>query len=116
MNENKKRRLAAFFSLVAAVGNFGIIAITVNIGSFKVFLEILSTTPQLIFVLLTGIFSLMVGAVLLTKIELGKKVILTTLVISSIIFAAAAVQMSVVLGFVLFWPWSLYKLYRSEIA
>ena len=116
MNENKKRILAAFFSLVAAVGNFGIIAITANIGTFKVFLEILSTTPQLILVLLTGFFSLMVGVVLLTKIELGKKAILTTLVISSIIFAVAAVQMSVVLGFVLFWPWSLFNLYRSEIA
>ncbi len=116
MNEKKKRRSAAFFSLVAAVGNFGTIAVTVNTASFKTFLQILPTTPQLIFVLFTGIFSLMVGSVLMTKMEIGKKTILITLVISSIIFAAAAVQMSVVLGFVLFWPWSLYKLYRSEIA
>jgi hypothetical protein len=116
MNENKKRRLAAFFSLVVAAGNFGIIVIVVNVGTFKVFLEIFSTTTQLIIVVLTGIFSLVVGVVLLTKIELGKKTILTTLIISSIIFVVAAVQMSVELGFVLFWPWSLYKLYRSEIA
>ncbi len=114
MNETKKRLLAAFISLVVAAGNLGVIAVTINIGTFSAFMEILPTTPQLMFVVLTGIISLIIGAVLLTKIELGKKLLLAALIISVIIFAIAAVQMSIVLLLVLFWPWSLYRLYRSE--
>ena len=114
MNETKKRLLAAFISLVVAAGNLGDIAVTFNIGTFSAVMEIHPTTPQLMFVVLTGIITLIIGAVLLTKIELGKKLLLAALIISVIIFAIAAVQMSIVLLLVLFWPWSLYRLYRSE--
>jgi hypothetical protein len=116
MNETKKRKLAAFISLMVAAGNLGVIAVTINIGTFSAFLQILPTTPQLIFVLLTGIVSLIIGSVLLTKIELGKKSLLAALIISVIIFAIAAIQMSIVLLIALFWPWSLYRLYRSKNA
>lgn len=116
MNENKKRQLAALISLMVAAGNLGVIAVTINIGTFGAFLQILSSTPQLIFVLLTGIISLIIGTILLTKIELGKKSLLAALIISVIIFAIAAIQMSIVLLIALFWPWSLYRLYRSENA
>lgn len=116
MNETKKRKLAAFISLVVAAGNIGVVAIMINIGTFNDFVAILQTSPQLIFVVLTGIISLIIGAVLATKIELGKKSLLVALIISVIIFAIAAVQMSIVLLCVLFWPWSLYRLYRSESA
>jgi hypothetical protein len=114
MNKNKKRKLAAIISLMVAAGNLGVIAVTINIGTFSTFLKILPTTPQLIFVMLTGIISLILGAVLLTTIELGKKSLLAALITSAIIFVVAAVQMSIVLLLVLFWPWSLYSLYRSE--
>lgn len=116
MNEIKKRKLAAFISLVVAAGNLGVIAVTINIGTFNAFLDILPTTPQLMFVLLAGIVSLIIGAVLLAKIKLRKEALLAALVISVIIFAIAAFQMSIVLLLVLFWPWSLYRLYRSETA
>lgn len=114
MNENKKRQLAALISLMVAVGNLGVIAVTINIATFRDFLQILPSTPQLIFVLMTGIISLIIGSILLTKIKLGKKSLLTALIISVIIFAIAAVQKSIVLLFVLFWPWSFYRLYQSE--
>ncbi len=116
MKEIKKRKIAALISLVVATGNLGAIAITVGIGTFNTFWEILPTTPQLMFVLVTGIISLFIGAVLLAKIKLRKEALLAALIISVIIFAIAAFQMSMVLLLVLFWPWSLYRLYRSEIA
>lgn len=116
MNETKKRKLAAFISLVVAAGNFGVIATSINIGTFRVFLEILPTSPNMILVVITAILALIIGTVLFTTIEIGKKSLLAALIISVIIFAIAAFQMSIVLGFVLFWPWSLYKLYRSENA
>lgn len=114
MNETKKRLLAAFICLVVAAGNLGVIAVTIDIATFSAFMEMLPTTPQLMFVVLTGIISLIIGAVLLTNFELGKKSLLAALIISVIIFASAAVQLSIVLLLVLFWPWSLYRLYRSE--
>lgn len=116
MNESKKRNLAAFISLVVAAGNFGVIAITINIGTFAVFMEILRNTPQLMFVLFAGVVSLCIGVALLTKIKFSKKAIMTALMLSVIIFIIAVFQRSIVLGFVLFWPWSLYKLYKSESA
>jgi hypothetical protein len=116
MNESKNRKLAAFISLVVAAGIFGVIAITINLGTFAVFMEVLRDTPQLMFVLFAGVVSLGIGIALLTKIEFSKKAILATLILSLIIFAIAAIQMSIVLGFVLFWPWSLYKLYKNESA
>lgn len=116
MNKAKKRNLAAFISLVVAAGNFGVIAITINLGTFAVFMEVLRDTPQLMFVLFAGVVSLGVGIALLSKIEFSKKAIMTALILSVIIFAIAAIQMSIVLGFVLFWPWSLYKFYKSEGA
>ena len=116
MNEINKRKLAALISLVVAIGNLGVIAVTISIGAFDAFWEILPTTPQLMFVLLTGIISLFIGAVLLAKIKLRKEVLLAALILSVIIFATAAFQMSMVLLSVLFWPWSLYRLYRSEIV
>jgi hypothetical protein len=116
MNETKKRKLAAFISLMVASGNLGVIAITINVGTFNDFVAILPTSPQLIFVVLTGIISLVIGTALLTTIKLGKKSLLTALIISVIIFTIAAVQISMVLLLVLFWPWSLYRLYRSETA
>lgn len=116
MNESKNRKLAAFISLVVAAGNFGVIAVTINIGTFAVFMEVLRNTPQLMFVLFVGVVSLGIGVALLTKIKFSKKVIMTALILSIIIFAAAAIQKSIVVGFVLFWPWSLYKHYKSESA
>ncbi|HMN13268.1 MAG TPA: hypothetical protein PKD55_13190 [Bellilinea sp.] len=116
MNENKKRKAAALVSLVVAAGNFGVIAVTINIGTFNAFIEIFKTSPQLIFVVLTGIISALIGIALLTKIELGKKSLLAALTISIVIFAIAAIQLSIVLLLVLLWPWSLYRLYRSESA
>lgn len=116
MNESKSRKLAAFISLVVAAGNFGVIAITINLGTFAVFMEVLRDTPQLMFVLFAGVVSLGIGIALLTKIEFSEKAIMAALILSLIIFAVAAIQMSIVLGFVLFWPWSLYKLYKSESA
>ena len=116
MDETKRRKLAAFISLVVAAGNLGVIAITINVGTFNDFVEILPTSPQLIFVVLTGIISLIIGAVLASKVKLEKKSLLIALIISIIIFAIAAVQMSIVILSVLLWPWSLYRLYRSETA
>lgn len=116
MNESKKRNLAAFISLVVAAGNFGVIAITIYIGTLAVFMEVLKDTPQLMLVLFGGVVSLVIGIALLTKIEFSKKAIMTALILSVLIFAIAAIQKSIVLGFVLFWPWSLYKLYKSEGA
>jgi hypothetical protein len=116
MNETKRRKLAAFISLVVAAGNIGVIAITINVGTFNDFVEILPISPQLIFVVVTGIISLIIGAVLASKVKLEKKSLLIALIISIIIFAIAAVQMSIVILSVLLWPWSLYRLYRSETA
>ena len=116
MNETKNRKLAAFTSLVVAAGCFCVIAISINIGTFAVFVEVLRTSPKLILLLFAGVISLITKVSLLSKIEFGKKAILTALILSGIIFVVAAIQGSIVLGFVLFWPWSLYKLYKSEIA
>lgn len=116
MKDLKKRNLAAWISLMVAAGNLGVIAVTINIGTFNAFVEILQTSHRLIFVLLTGIISLIIGVVLLTKMELSKKTLLAALITSAIIFVIAAVQMSIVLLLVLFWPWSLYRLYRTENA
>lgn len=116
MNETKKRKLAAFISLVVAAGNIGVITIAIDVGTFKIFMEDLLITPEFLLPSITGIISLIIGLVLLTNIPLGKKQILTTLIISAVIFVIAAIQTSIVLMFVLLWPWSLYRLYRNEIA
>jgi len=100
-------------SLTVAVGNLGVIAVTVNVGTLKDFVAILPTSPELIFVVLTGIISLVIGTGLLTTMKLGNKSLLTALVISIIIFSIAAVQASIVLLLVLLWPWSIYRLYRE---
>lgn len=100
---------------MVAAGNLGVVAISINMGTFKVFMEILPTSPRTILVAVTAIISLIIGVVLSTSITLGKKSLLTALITSVVIYVIAAVQVSIILLFVL-WPWSLYKLYRSEIA
>jgi hypothetical protein len=116
MNENKKRKIAAFISLVVAAGNIGVIATSINMGTFRVFLEILPTSPNMLLIVITGFLALIIGTVLFTRREIGKQFLLAALIISVVIFVIAAFQMSIVLGFVLFWPWSLYRFYRSETA
>jgi hypothetical protein len=116
MKGTKERKLAGFLSLVAAVANFAVIAITINIGTFAVFTENLSLTSPLMIVASSAIISSIIGLVLLTTIKLGKKFLLTALIVSILIFAIAAIQKSIVVMSVLLWPWSLYRLYRSEIA
>lgn len=116
MNETRKRKLAAFISFAVAAGNIGVIAIAIDVGTFKIFMEDLLKTPEFLLSVVTGIISLIIGMILLTNIQLGKKQILTTLIISVVVFVIAAIQASIVLLFVLLWPWSLYRLYRNEIS
>lgn len=112
----KERKTAGFISLLAAAGNLGAVAIIISAANFTEFISILPASPKILFLLLSGVISLIIGVMILAPLETGKGAKLTALVISIAVFAIAAVQMSITLVFVLLWPWSLYKLYRSDNA
>jgi hypothetical protein len=116
MKTSKERKFAGIMSLFAAVGNFGAIAIIINAANLTEFISILPNSPRILIILLSGLLSLAIGVVLLLPIETGRNLKLGALIISILIFTVAAVQTSIALLFVLLWPWSLYRLYRSESA
>ena len=116
MGNLKTRNVAALNSFVAAGGSIGVVAVTISAGTLNTFLEILPSSPRLVLVVFSGVIALFVGCLLSSPICLNRKSLLIFLLVSSIIFLAAAIQVSIVVGFVLFWPWSLYRLYRDEIS
>jgi hypothetical protein len=91
MSEIRKRKFAAFISLVVAAGNIGVITIAIDVGTFKIFMEDLLKTPEYLLSSVTGIISLIIGMILLANNPLGKKQILTILIISVVVFVIAAI-------------------------
>lgn len=116
MNRSKQRKFAAMMSFLSALGHIGVIAVIINSANFKLFTEIIPTSPRLQFILLVELLSLIIGVMLLLPVAIGRKTLLAAFIVSVAIFATAAFQMSITLLLVLFWPWSLYKLYRSELV
>jgi len=103
-------------SLLAAVGNLGVHAIIINAGSLRELLEMLPSSPQILFLCLAGLLSSIITVLLLAPMTISKQTQLAMFLASVAVLALAAVQTSISLLFVLLWPWSLYKLYRSDAA
>ncbi|ACM19354.1 hypothetical protein Geob_0992 [Geotalea daltonii FRC-32] len=116
MKSDNPRKFAAMMSVLSAVGNVGAVAIIINAAGLREFMAIAPTSPKIMFLLVAGFFSLGIAVALLVPTKLSKKSQLIAVTVSITIFILAAVQMSMVLIFVLLWPWSLYKFYKSEAA
>jgi len=112
----KERKVAGGFSLLAAVGNLGAIAVIINAANINEFLLILPNSPKVALLLISGVLSMIIGLIILFKREINQTTRMITLLVSAGVFVIAAIQMSIALLFVLPWPWSLYKLYKTENA
>ena len=116
MKLSSQRKFAVIMSFLSSAGIFGAIAIVMNAATLGEFIAMTQTSPRIMFLLIAGLLSLIIGVVLLVPVVSGKKTQLVALLLSAAVFAVAAVQMSITLLFVLLWPWSIYKLYRSKTA
>jgi hypothetical protein len=107
------RKFAVITSVLSAVGNLGAIAIIINAVNVSEFAAMLPHSPKVLFLLVAGLLSLIISFLLLLQEGATKRFQLAALVVSAVVFIVAAFQMSITLLFVLFWPWSLYRLYRE---
>ncbi|WP_136523564.1 hypothetical protein [Geomonas ferrireducens] len=114
MKTSKERTNAVVASACAAAGNLGATAVVLNAGGLTDFMAILSNSPRLVLLLLSGLISALITVILLLPLQLGKGFKLTAFLVSIAIFVIAALQTSIVTLFVLLWPWSLYRLYRDN--
>lgn len=111
---NNPRKLASFISLAATIGNLFAIIYLVKIASFSEFVSILPTSPHFMIITAAGLISLAITSLLFSPVNLNKKARGAMLGISVVILVAAVIQTSMTILFILFWPWSLYKFYKTE--
>ena len=111
---NNPRKQAGFMSLAATIGNLFVIGYLIDIRCLSELVSMLLTFPHFIFITVVGLISLAITALLFSPIHFNKKTKGAMLGISAVILIAAVIQASITVLFVLFWPWSLYRFYRSE--